>query len=225
MSDFHTPGAQPPGSVPPKKKMSGCVLAILIVVGLFILFTILGAIGALSGVGGKSGNVAAPAATGTATADATAGAANDGSSWTYTTDKDEVRNATNSFASITSDNKVDFDFPYNGGSSLQMTVRHDHRGDNVYFTISKGQFVCGIESCSGEMNVDGATRRLSLSTSSDGSSDTLFANGEAGIIKALKTGKKIIVELPFYQSGNQQFTFTTAKGLTWPPAKADQAAK
>ena len=222
MTDFHTPGAQPPGAVPPKKKMSGCVLAILIVVGLIVALAVLGAIVG----GGKPDKVSAAATPSSGNSMSPADGASPDSSWSYTTQKDEVRNATTSYASIASDNKVDFDFPYNGGSTLQMTVRHDHRGDNVYFTISKGQFVCGIETCGGEMNVDGAVRHLSLSSSSDGSSDTLFANGEAGIIKALKSGKKIIVELPFYQSGNRPFTFTTAKGLVWPPAKtADQPAK
>jgi hypothetical protein len=75
------------------------------------------------------------------------------------------------------------------------------------------------------MNVDGSARRLTLDGAADGSANTLFARGEAGIIKALKSGKKIIVELPFYQSGNRQFTFTTKQGLVWPPAKTDQAAK
>jgi hypothetical protein len=72
------------------------------------------------------------------------------------------------------------------------------------------------------MNVDGAMRRLTLVGASDGSANVLFARGGAGIIKALKSGKKIIVEVPFYQSGNQQFTFTTAKGLVWPPAKSTE---
>jgi len=220
MSDFHTPGAQPPGAQPPpaKRGLHGCVWAIIIVVGLTILLSV---IGAVVGGGTQSGNVSAPAAPGTAATtspDATA----DGSSWTYSSDKDAVRNTTNDYASITSDNKVEFDFPYNGGSTLTMTVRHDHRGDNVYFEISKGQFVCGVETCSGEMNVDGATRRLTLAGASDGSANILFASGEAGIIKALKSGKKIIVEVPFYQSGNRQFTFTTAKGLVWPPAKSPE---
>jgi hypothetical protein len=222
MTDFHTPGAQPPGAPQPsaKRGLHGCVWAIIVVVGLIILLAV---ISALVGGGTKSGNVSAPAASGTATAASTD--ADAGSSWSYSSDKDEVRNATNQYASLTSDNKVDFDFPYNGGSTLAMTIRHDHRGDNVILEISKGQFVCGLDGCSGEMNVDGSARHLTLDGAADGSANTLFARGEPGIIKALKSGKKIIIELPFYQSGNRQFTFTTKQGLVWPPAKADQAAK
>lgn len=220
MTDFHTPGAQPPGSMPPKKKMSGCMLAVVIVVGLIVVLAVLGAVL----VPRDAGNVQGGATPGTADNTA-APAATSGTSWTYQTTKDEVRNTTDSYASIVSDNKVDFDFPYNGGSTLQLTVRHDHRGDNVYFVISKGQFVCGIDTCSGEMNIDGTPRHLTLTGTSDGSADTLFASGEAGIIKSLKSAKKIIVELPFYQSGNRQFTFTTAKGLEWPPKAGDQAGK
>lgn len=221
MTDFHTPGAQPPGSAPPKKKMSGCMLAIVIVVGLLVVLMVLSAILASKNAGKVQAD-ATPGAADNAAAPATASE----TSWTYQTTKDEVRNTTDSYASIVSDNKVDFDFPYNGGSTLQLTVRHDHRGDNVYFVISKGQFVCGIDTCSGEMNIDGTPRHLTLTGTSDGSSDTLFATGESGIIKSLKSAKKIIVELPFYQSGNRQFTFTTAKGLEWPPkAAANQAGK
>jgi len=219
MTDFHTPGAQPPGSVPPKKKMSGCMIAIVIVVGLTVLLTLLSLVLAPK----NAGNVQAGATPGADNAAAPAAAGE--TSWTYQTTKDDVRNTTDSYASIVSDNKVDFDFPYNGGSTLQLTVRHDHRGDNVYFVISKGQFVCGIDTCSGEMNIDGTPRHLTLTGASDGSSDTLFANGESGIIKSLKSARKIIVELPFFQAGNRQFTFTTAKGLEWPPKAADQAGK
>jgi hypothetical protein len=222
MSDFHTPGAQPPGAqpLPAKRGLHGCVWAIIIVVGLIILLSV---IGALVGGSPKSGNVSAPAASGTAAAASTD--ADAGSSWTYSSDKDAVRNTTNDYASITSDNKVEFEFPYNGGSTLTMSIRHDYSGDNVIFEISKGQFVCGVETCSGEMNVDGAMRRLTLVGASDGSANVLFVRGGAGVIKALKSGKKIIVEVPFYQSGNRQFTFTTTKGLVWPPAKpAEQKA-
>jgi hypothetical protein len=224
MSDFHTPGAQPPGSPQPgaKRGLHGCVWAIIVVVGLIILIAV---IGAVVGGGTKSGNDSAPAAPGTAAAGSPA-TASDGSSWTYSSEKDAVRNATVNYAVITSDNAVQFDFPYNGGSTLRMTIRHDHRGDNVILDISKGQFVCSVESCSGEMNIDGVARHLTLDEAADGSADTLFARGEPGIIKSLKSAKKIIIELPFYQAGNKQYTFTTAKGLVWPPAQAGgQAAK
>lgn len=221
MTDFHTPGAQPPGGTPPKKKMSGCMLAIVIVVGLIVVLTVLSVILAPK----NAGNVQADATPGAAD-NAAAPAAASGTSWVYQTTKDEVRNTTDSFASIVSDNKVDFDFPYNGGSSLQMIVRHDHSGDNVYFVISKGQFVCGIESCKGEMNIDGTPRHLTLRAAGDGSSDTLFVSGPAAIIKSLESAKKVIVELSFFQSGDRQFTFTSAKGLEWPPkAAANQPGK
>ena len=224
MSDFNTPGAQPPGSPQPgaKRGLHGCVWAIIVTVGLIVLIAIISAV-----VGGraKSGNDSGPAAPGTAATESPA-AAGDGSSWTYSSEKDAVRNATVNYAVITSDNNVQFDFPYNGGSTLRMTIRHDHRGDNVILDISKGQFACSIESCSGEMNIDGVARRLTLDEAADGSANTLFVRGESGIIKSLKSAKKIIIELPFYQSGNKQFTFTTAKGLVWPPAQAGgQAAK
>ena len=61
--------------------------------------------------------------------------------WTYSENIDEMTEKKTFFASLTSDNKVDFDFPYEGGSSLSINVRQSPKyGKDVYFTISKGQF-------------------------------------------------------------------------------------
>ena len=143
------------------------------------------------------------------------------SSWSYSKETDQLRGTSKVFASIVSDNAVEFEFPYGGGSHLTTTVRRDHHGNNIIFRISSGQFTCGIESCSGAIRLDGTKQRLLLVPPADGSSDALFAEGEAGLIAKLKKAKHIIVELPFYQSGNRQFDFTTAIPLHWPPTADD----
>jgi hypothetical protein len=55
-----------------------------------------------------------------------------------------------------------------------------------------------------------------LNEPEDHSSDTLFAANASSIIAKLKKSDRVIVELPFFQEGNRQFTFQT-KGLVWPP--------
>lgn len=137
--------------------------------------------------------------------------------WSVSTEQDEMRGKSVHYAAVTSDNEAHFDFPYNGGSRLTMTVRrHPRYGDDVVFQISKGQFVCGIDSCSGTINYGNGSERISLNESADYDSETLFAASASGVIRKLKGAEKVIVELPFYQEGNRQFTFKT-RGLEWPP--------
>jgi hypothetical protein len=144
-------------------------------------------------------------------------AAQPASGWSVRTSRDEVRGETIYFASVTSENQAEFDFPYAGGSTLTMTVRkHPKYGQDVYFQISSGQFVCGIDDCSGTINYGNGPRSITLVEPDDGSSDTLFAGNASSVISNLKQADKVIVELPFYQEGNRQFTFS-AKGLVWPP--------
>ena len=98
-----------------------------------------------------------------------------------------------------------------------MTVRrHPKYGDDVYFRISTGQFVCEIEDCQGTINYGDGPHTITLVEPDDNSSDMLFASNGSAVIGNLKNAKRVIVELPFYQEGNRQFTFET-KGLNWPP--------
>lgn len=139
------------------------------------------------------------------------------SDWTVSTQRDALRGKLIHYAIVTSINSVSFDFPYGGGSTLTMTVRrHPKWGDDVIFEISKGQFVCGIYNCRGTINFGKGAEALTLNEPEDHSSDTLFAANGSSVIAKLKKSDRVIVELPFFQEGNRQFTFNT-KGLVWPP--------
>jgi hypothetical protein len=141
--------------------------------------------------------------------------------WAYWTSFDEVRRDTIYRASLTSENSVSFGFPYEGGSSLTLMVRkHPTYGNDVIFKISTGQFVCGTDSCSGTINYGAGPEVIALSESTDNSSDTLFASDGDEVIKRLTATKKVIVELPFYQEGNRQFTFEATAPLVWQAATA-----
>lgn len=139
------------------------------------------------------------------------------SQWEYFETLDQVRNGTIYRASLDSENTATFDFPYGGGSTLSMTVRsHPSYGDDVIFRISKGQFVCHADGCTGTINFDSGPEPISLSEPDDNSSDTLFASNGSYVIDRLKKAKKVIVELPFYQEGNRQFVFEMKATLAWP---------
>ena len=132
-------------------------------------------------------------------------------SWNYFTDTDEMNDSKSRFASLVSDNTVNFDFPYQGGSSLSLIVRYMKKyGTDVYIKISSGQFICNEYQGTNNVRVrfdDAAPIKFSTNEPSDGSSDMLFLNNAKKFIKLAKQAKTIKIEAPFYQEGNRIFTF------------------
>ena len=144
--------------------------------------------------------------------------------WIYFKSRDEVRNADIITASSDSKNSVNFDFPYNGGSTLSVTIRkHPAYGTDAYLTISKGQMLCRNYSgdCYATIRFDdNPPKRFNLNEPSDNSNETVFIQRDSEFIKQATLAKKMIVELEFYQSGRPQFTFDIS-GLHWPPRDTD----
>lgn len=139
--------------------------------------------------------------------------------WKITTSKDEMRGSTDTFASIESDNEVEFEFPYHGGSTLSIVVRESQKfGTDVYLSISNGQFVGNAFDGSDYVTFkfdEEPLKKYHFSNSSSGSMDVIFLKKEKELIEKFKTAKKIMIEAPFFDSGSKQFTFTVGKPLEW----------
>lgn len=139
------------------------------------------------------------------------------SNWTYDRRRDELRGRDIVEARIRSTNSVNLGFPY-GDTHLTILVRqHPEYGRDVIFIADEGQIVCSVTGCRGSISFDGAAQRISLNDSADYNPTVVFAASAAPLIDRLKRSRRTIVELPFYQNGNPQFTFDTT-GLRWPPA-------
>lgn len=139
------------------------------------------------------------------------------SKWRYNEDTDQMRNTKSYWAMLTSENSVDFDFPYNGGSTLRMELRKSAKyGNDIYFTISKGQFSCGYDGCHAIIKFDDSKpQKISLVGAADGDMTTLFLSGKASNLAAkIKKSKTMMIELHFFQEGSRQFLFQT-EGLQW----------
>ena len=139
--------------------------------------------------------------------------------WKISTSKDEMRGSTDTFASIESDNEVEFEFPYNGGSTLSIVVRESQKfGTDVYLSISNGQFVGYAFDGSDYVTFkfdDGPLQKYYFNDHAHGSKDVIFLRKEKELIEKFKTAKKIMIEAPFYLNGSKQFTFTIGKPLEW----------
>lgn len=137
--------------------------------------------------------------------------------WTYSTSEDKVRGATSYFASTTSTNSIELDAPYDGGSTLRMTVRQSPAyGADVILRLSSGQLLCrAYDGCYATVRFDQETaERVELVESSDNSSDTVFVAEARPFIAKLKKAKRAIVELEIYEAGRPQFDFDVS-GLQW----------
>jgi len=146
-------------------------------------------------------------------------------SWEYEESKDEMRGTKSKFAYLKSDNRINFDFPYDGGSFLQITLRkNDTNPSDVMFAISKGQFNCNTitESCFAAVKFDnGPIQNIELAGSADHSSEVMFISHQNEVnkfIAELKNSKNLIIELPFYREGNKQFKFKLSE-LNWDTPK------
>lgn len=140
------------------------------------------------------------------------------SNWNYEESKDEMRGSVSHFAQSGSINSIQLDFPYTGGTSLFLIVRNTpENGNEVLFSTNNGQLWCEYNNCYMSAKFDeGEVKRYPLAKAAAGSSETMFLDGETEVfIQDLKKSNTAMLEIGFFNYGNQQFEFETS-GLDWP---------
>lgn len=139
--------------------------------------------------------------------------------WNYESEIDEMDGSTTKRAIVVSSNVVEFDFPYNGGSTLGICVRNTKKyGTDVMISISKGQFISNEYNGTNYVTVrfdNNAPIKFTTVEPSDYSSDLLFLQNPKKFIKLAKNAKTIKIEAPFFNEGSYVFTFDTNKPLVW----------
>jgi hypothetical protein len=139
------------------------------------------------------------------------------SNWSYYTNDDPMSDKDIEFACVTSDNKVDLDFPY-GAVAAELCVRDSAQyGRDAYIQLlDKGQILChSYSECELMIRFDKAPARTFEGVGpSDNSSDTVFIRARNTLESNLRKADRTAIQLPFYQAGNQTFIFQT-KGFDW----------
>lgn len=136
--------------------------------------------------------------------------------WDYGESTDEMTNKDQFWTTTTSTNTIDFDFPYQGGSTFDLTVRNLGKKNEVTLSVSKGQFLTSFgfsKACMVKFDDETGTR-FSYGSASDGSSDIIFFSNASKFISRLKKAKKLKIEAPFFNEGNKIIEFDVA-GLKW----------
>ena len=138
------------------------------------------------------------------------------SKWEYSESVDEMTDKKSYLAYIVSENEVDFEFPYNGGSRLIFTLRNSPQyGKDAFIRITKGQFISGINGQNIKVRFDeDQAFNVHCNEASDYSTDILFLNNYKKIAERLKTAKTMKINVEFYNEGTRTFTFDV-ENLKW----------
>lgn len=138
------------------------------------------------------------------------------SNWEYTNDVDQMTGNNNYYAKCISKTKIDFEFPYDGGSFFTLVVRSKGHGNEVLLTVSKGQFMTSLmssESCKIKFD-DNQPIAFKYNMSNDASADVIFFDNSDEFVKKLITAKKLLIEATFFNEGNKVIEFDVS-GLNW----------
>ena len=140
--------------------------------------------------------------------------------WLYDTSQDRMGRGTIKTAQVSSDNQIEFDFPYQVPQRATLMLRtHPKYGKNVILRIERGQFLCGVDDCPVSVRFDeGKVQVYNAAEPSDHTTTALFLRGYERFIAGLRNSHKVSVEAKFYQEGNRVFEFNTS-GLNWEGAK------
>jgi len=152
--------------------------------------------------------------------------------WLATYDTDEMRGTSTKFLQTQSDNSVDFEFPYNGGSKMAIILRskkevlkdsqkaEDLKLEEVMLIISKGQYSCtSFDGCEISVKFDNdKIKKYKMNAAANGKSDVIFVSNSQDFIKNIEKHKKLIIEADFYQAGAKQFKFDLS-GFSNPETK------
>ncbi|MDD3688230.1 MAG: hypothetical protein PHE56_15895 [Bacteroidales bacterium] len=136
--------------------------------------------------------------------------------WTYSEPEDKMTGEKTFYAECNSTNKIEFEFPYEGGSTFKLVVRNLNDGNEVILSVSKGQFMPSFideEYCRIKFD-DGETLDYYYVSAASGSADLIFLQEADKLIAALKSAKKVKIEAPFFQAGRKIIEFDV-EGLEW----------
>lgn len=135
--------------------------------------------------------------------------------WHYRSEEDKITSDTVYHAYVEANEKLYFDFPYKGGSTLTLMLREKNNETDIILRVSKGQFIPSVTG--GFVTVrfgKDKAKKYPTSMSSDYSSDVIFINNEREFVKNLKSHETVVIETEFYQEGLKQIEFNI-DGLTW----------
>jgi hypothetical protein len=136
--------------------------------------------------------------------------------WHYSERPDPMGGGTTKLATTISQNTVSFSSPYDGAQHGILSLRSDPRhGKDVIFSIERGQFLTGMDGCRVTVRFDDDKPiAFGANEAADRSTNVIFISGYSKFVARLLRSKKVMIEAPFYQEGDQIFEFKV-DSLKW----------
>lgn len=122
------------------------------------------------------------------------------------------------YAELISANTLALNFPYQGKNHGSLVVRrHPKYGLDVVVSVEKGQILCrSYDGCEVYVRFDqGKPQRFSAMPAADHSSEVVFLTARSRFIASASKAKRILVQIPMYQAGEQVLDFKTTEPLVW----------
>lgn len=139
--------------------------------------------------------------------------------WHVNTSTDAMTDKSINVATLISQNEVLFDFPYDGGSRMVMNIREKDGKLDIYFKITKGQFVCSEYQGTNNVTIrfgDAEAKQYTTSESATNDSDILFIKNTSAakeIYNKCLTETEFKVKANFFSEGSRVFNFKVEEPL------------
>jgi hypothetical protein len=118
--------------------------------------------------------------------------------WTYQIDEDLMTSRKAKFATIKSENTVNFSVPYQGPQHGTLTLReHPRYGQDVIFSIDRGQLLCrSYSDCEIRIRFDeGNPERWNAIGPEDNSTTHIFLRNESRFVQKLRVAKVVRLQI------------------------------
>jgi hypothetical protein len=130
--------------------------------------------------------------------------------WKYETVTNKMTSAQDKFCRVQSNESLSLGAPYDGVNYGSLTVRRMNGEMDIIISIMKGQISGGYENDYFKARFDNEKQiTFSYLSPSDNSSESIFVENRSKFLKKLRTSKKVLIEIPLYQNGNQILEFNT----------------
>ena len=118
-------------------------------------------------------------------------------------------------ASLTASNRLQFAYPYTGGSTATLTIRKGADDTYVYLEVSNGQFNRSFQSGSARVRFDGSPAvTYTLSAAENGRANIVFFDASPTLVDRIKAAHALTIDVSFPSQRVQTIDFRTA-GLRW----------
>ncbi len=139
--------------------------------------------------------------------------------WEYSERVDEMTSEKVYSATCVSTNEPEFQFPYNGGSTLELIITKGDGNSDIMLYLDKGLINMSIKGNMGIIRMrfdDGGVIPFLYESSKSGSLNYAFLDSKDSeiIVNSLKQSKSLKIEVPVFNEGNVVFDFNT-EGLNW----------